>query len=417
MPFPVSTWVEVDLDRFAANLREIRGLIGPDREILLVAKADGYGHGAREIAAEAAEQGATRVGVATLHEGLQLRQAGLALPIVVLSPLVPAEIDEAVAHDLEPTVCDLDFARRLSDVALRRGRPVRCHVEIDTGMGRIGVREEDAEAFFAALAEMRGLRVASAYTHFPDAEAADLAFARGQVERLLALMGRLEARGLRPPRLHAANSAGTLNVPEARFDWVRVGLVAYGHHPSRDDARPAVAPVMSLRSRLVQVRSLPAGTSVSYSRTFVTSRPSRIGVVPVGYGHGYSWLLSNRGAMLVRGQRAPIVGRVTMDLTMIDLTDHPADIAVGEEVVLFGEQRGASLPVDEVARWSETLPYEILCTIGKRVARVYRKNGVAVHMTTLVGERPEWTAAAAAYVRQRDAEERVGAAGARGGRA
>ncbi len=416
MPFPVSTWVEVDLDRFAANLREIRRLVGPDREILVVAKADGYGHGAREMAAAAAEHGATRVGVATLHEGLQLRQAGFSLPIIVLSPLVPAEIGEAVANDLEPTVCDLEFARRLSEVATRAGRPARCHVEVDTGMGRIGVRDEDAEAFFAALAGLPGLRVASAYTHFPDADAADLAFAQAQARRFLALMERLDARGLRPPRLHAANSAGTLNLPEARFDWVRVGLVAYGHHPARDDARPDVAPVMSLRSRLVQVRTLPAGTPVSYARTFTTTRPTRIGVVPVGYGHGYSWLLSNRGAMLVRGQRAPIVGRVTMDLSMVDLTDHPADLAVGEEVVLFGEQRGSVLPVDEVARWSETLPYEILCTIGKRVARVYRRGGVAVHMTTLVGERAEWTAAAAAYVRQRAAEERAADPAGRGGR-
>lgn len=401
MPFPVSTWVEVDLDRFTANLAAIRGLIGPGCEILLVAKADGYGHGAREIAAAAAAEGVARVGVATLHEGVQLRQAGIRIPIVVLSPLVPAEIGEAVAHDLEPTLCDPGFARALSDAARSAGTPARCHVEVDTGMGRIGVRESEAEAFFALLAGLDGLRVASAYTHFPDADADDLGFAREQLARFTALLARLESRGLRPPRAHAANSAGTVNLPDARLDWVRVGLVAYGHHPSRDDARPPVLPVMSLRSRLVQVRDLPEGAPVSYARTFVTSRRSRIGVVPVGYGHGYSWLLSNRGAMLVRGRRAPIVGRVTMDLTMIDLTDHPAEIDVGEEVVLFGEQRDASLHVDEIARWSETLPYEILCTIGKRVARVYLRGGDAVHMTTLVGERSAWTASSAAYVRRR----------------
>ncbi len=401
MPMPVSTWVEVDLDRFASNLRAIRGSIGSGCEILLVAKADAYGHGAREMAAAAEREGVSQLGVATLHEGLQLRLAGCPLPIVALSPLLEAEIDVAVDHGIDPTIVDDGFARTLSEAAQRAHRPVRCHVEIDTGMGRIGVREEEAEAFVARVAALPGLRLASVYTHFPDADAEDLSFARGQLERYRAIVARLAARGLAPPRAHAANSAAVVNLPEARLDLVRVGLIAYGVHPPRDAAKLDLAPVMSLRSRLVQVRDLPAGTPVSYGRTFVTSRPSRIGVVPTGYGHGYSWLLSNRGQMLARGRRVPIVGRVTMDLTMIDLTDVP-DIAVGDEVVLFGEQDGATLPVEHVAAWSETLPYEVMCTIGKRVARLYRSGGRAVRVTTLVGERPEWTAAADDYVRMRE---------------
>jgi len=401
VPMPVSTWVEVDLDRFASNLRAIRGSIGSGCEILLVAKADAYGHGAREMAAAAEREGVSQLGVATLHEGLQLRLAGCPLPIVALSPLLEAEIDVAVDHGIDPTIVDDGFARTLSEAAQRAHRPVRCHVEIDTGMGRIGVREEEAEAFVARVAALPGLRLASVYTHFPDADAEDLSFARGQLERYRAIVARLAARGLAPPRAHAANSAAVVNLPEARLDLVRVGLIAYGVHPPRDAAKLDLAPVMSLRSRLVQVRDLPAGTPVSYGRTFVTSRPSRIGVVPTGYGHGYSWLLSNRGQMLARGRRVPIVGRVTMDLTMIDLTDVP-DIAVGDEVVLFGEQDGATLPVEHVAAWSETLPYEVMCTIGKRVARLYRSGGRAVRVTTLVGERPEWTAAADDYVRMRE---------------
>lgn len=402
MPLPVSTWVEVDLDRFHANLAAVRDLIGPGREVLLVAKADAYGHGAREMAAVAEAMGVTQLGVATLHEGLQLRLAGITLPIVALSPLLQAEIGDAVENGIDPTVADEGFARELSRAAVRAGRPVRYHVEIDTGMGRVGVREEEAEAFLARIAALPGLRLASVYTHFPDADAEDLAFARGQVERFAALLARLEARGLRPPRAHAANSAGTVNLPAAYFDWVRVGLVAYGVHPPHDAARPAIAPVMSLRSRLVQVREMPAGASVSYGRTWTAKRASRIGVVPVGYGHGYSWLLSNRGQMLLAGTRVPIVGRVTMDLTMVDVTDVP-DAAVGDEVVLFGEQLGAAIPVEEFAAWSETLPYEVMCTLGKRVPRLYRREGRAVRMTTLVGERPEWTAAADEYLRMRKA--------------
>jgi alanine racemase len=401
MPMPVSTWVEVDLDRFAANLRAIRGHLGGTREVLLVAKADAYGHGAREMAAAAEGEGVSQLGVATLHEGLQLRLAGCALPIVCLSPLLEAEIDEAVANGIDATVADLAFARALSASAQRGHRPVRFHVEIDTGMGRIGVREDAAESFVAEVSSLPGLRFASVYTHFPDADAEDLSFALGQVARFRAIVERLAARGLRPARVHASNSAGTVNLPAAHFDLVRVGLVAYGVHPPHDAAHLPLAPVMSLRSRLVQVRDLPAGTPISYGRSFVTSRPSRIGVIPVGYGHGYSWLLSNRGHMLVRGRRVPIVGRVTMDLTMVDLTDVPG-VLVGDEVVLFGEQDGAVLRVEEVAAWSETLVYEVMCTIGKRVARLYRRGGRAVRVTTLVGERPDWTAAADDYLRRRE---------------
>jgi alanine racemase len=413
MGMPVSTWVEVDLDRFSANLRAVRALVGLDapdvaaspggesaRGLLLVVKADAYGHGAVEMAEAAGAEGVECLGVATLHEGIQLRQAGCRLPIVALSPLLPSEIAEAVAHGLDPTVCDLDFARELSAEAVRTGRAVRCHVEVDTGMGRTGVSESGAEAFLAALAALPGLRLASLFMHFPDADAQDLTFAEGQVRRFRALVARLAANGIEPPRLHAANSAGVVNLPGARFDWVRVGLLAYGHRPPHARAQLELAPVMSFKSRLVQVRELPAGAPISYGRSYVTDRPMRVGVVAVGYGHGYSWLLSNRGQMLVRGRRVSIVGRVTMDLTMVDLTPVP-EAGVGDDVVLFGDQDGASLPLEEVAEGSRTLPYEIMCTIGKRVTRIYVRGGRPVKLTSLVGERAEWVAQAADHFRMR----------------
>ena len=399
MTMPVSTWVEVDLDRFHANLQAVRARIGPACDLLLVVKADAYGHGAVEMARAAEADGVACFGVATLHEGMQLRQSGSRLPIVVLSPLLPGEIPEVVAHDLDPTVADLPFARALSDAAGRAGRAVRCHVEVDTGMGRTGVSEADAEPLLARLAELPGLRVASVFTHFPDADAEDLDFTRAQTARFRALLDRLAARGLQPPRRHAANSAGTANVPESHLDWVRVGLLAYGHLPPHSTPLP-LAPVMSLKSRVVQVRPFPAGAPISYGRTFVTRRPSRIGVVAVGYGHGYSWLLSNRGAMLVAGQRVPIVGRVTMDLTMVDLTDVP-QAKLGDEVVLFGDQGDQTLSLEEVARGSETIPYEIMCTIGKRVTRIYVRDGRPVKLTSLVGEYQGWVERAADHFRRR----------------
>jgi len=412
MGMPVSTWVEVDLDRFSANLRAVRALVergepgadgpatGPSRGILLVVKADAYGHGAVEMAEAAEAEGIACLGVATLHEGIQLRQAGCRLPIVALSPLLPSEIREAVAHELDPSVCDLDFARALSAEAVRTGRAVRCHVEVDTGMGRTGVHEREAEGFLATLTALPGLRLASLFTHFPDADAEELTFASDQVRRFRTLVARLAARGIRPPRLHAANSAGTLNLPGERFDWVRVGLLAYGHDPPVARTKLDLRPVMSFKSRLVQVRDLPAGVPISYGRTYVTERPMRIGVVAVGYGHGYSWLLSNRGQMLVGGRRVPIVGRVTMDLTMLDLTTVP-EARVGDDVVLFGDQHGEVLPLEEIAAGSQTLPYEIMCTIGKRVTRIYVRGGRPVKLTSLVGERAEWVAQAADHFRLR----------------
>ena len=403
---PISTWVEVDLDRFAANLQAIRRHVGPTREILLVAKADAYGHGAADMALAAEREGVTQLGVATLHEGLQLRRAGSRLPIMAMSPLLPDEIPEAVAHGIDPSVCDLDFARALSAEAQRLDRPVRFHVEVDTGMGRTGVHLEAAESFLADVCALPGLRLTTLYTHFPDADVEHPAYAREQVARFVALRDRLVQRGLEPPRIHAANSAGTVNVPEALLDWVRVGLIAYGLHPAHDAAHLPLAPVMSFRSRLVQIRELPAGATVSYARACTLTRPTRIGVVPVGYGHGYSWLLSGKGRMLVNGRSVPILGRVTMDLTMVDVTDVP-EVRVGDEVVLFGEQRDAVLPVEEVATGSETLPYEILCTIGKRVTRLYVRQGQPVRVSTLIGERAEWSAQVTEHLRQRD---RVGGA-------
>jgi alanine racemase len=407
---PISTWVEVDLDRFAANLQAIRRHVGqmgrldpssPAREVLLVAKADAYGHGAADMALAAEREGVTQLGVATLHEGMQLRRAGSKLPIMAMSPLLSGEIPEAVAHGIDPTICDLDFARALSDEAVNAGRSVRFHVEVDTGMGRTGVLLPDAVEFLAEACSMPGLRLASVYTHFPDADANDLTYAREQVRKFGLFLEALRARGIEPARVHASNSAGTVNLPEAHFDWVRVGLIAYGLHPSHDEAQLGLEPVMSFRSRLVQVRDLPAGANVSYGRTCTLARPTRVGVVPVGYGHGYSWLLSGRGQMLVGGKRVPILGRVTMDLTMIDVTDVP-DVAVGDEVVLFGQQRGELLPVEEIAAGSETLAYEILCTIGKRVTRLYVRRGQPVRVSTLIGERSDWSPAVTDYLRQRD---------------
>ena len=382
---PLATWVEVDLDQFDANIDALSDRIGRDRRLLLVVKADAYGHGAVEIALSAAARGVRDFGVATLHEGIQLRRAGIDENIWVLSPLLDTEIPEAVAHRLEPTLPSLEFARLLSQESLRANRATRVHVEIDTGMGRTGIDPEEAPDFLAQVAALEGLRLGSVYTHFPDADAPEPAFTLAQWERFQELLSGLAARGIRPPLVHAANSAAMLRFPDTLGDVARPGLAAYGLYPPNANGLGLHA-VMTFKSRLVQIRALPAGRTISYARTFTTRRPSVIGIVPVGYGHGYSWLCSNRGAMLVGGRRAPIVGRVTMDLTMIDLTD-VAGARVGDEVVLFGRQEAAAIPVEEVAAWGESLSYEVLCTIGKRVTRIYLRHGRPVKVLTLLGER------------------------------
>jgi len=387
MEFP--TWAEVDLDRFGRNIAAIRSAVGPGCKILLVVKADAYGHGSVEIARAAAEAGITMFGVATLHEGIELRAAGLSSPIVILSPSLLSEVDEIVEHRLTPCVSSLEFAEILSRKSAARGTVSRIHVEVDTGMGRTGVSDGDALDFLERVVAMPHLTLEGVFTHFPDADSGNTYFAEEQLRRFQEILAALVRKGIEVPIRHAANSAGILSLPASRLDMVRPGILAYGFYPSPRVPRTVqVAGVMSFKSRVVQLRAVPAGRFISYARTYQTKRPTRVGVLPVGYGHGYPWLLSNRGDVLIRGRRAPIIGRVTMDLTMVDATEIP-EIALGDEAVLFGEQGDARIALEEVAERAETIPYDILCSMGKRVVRVFQRGGHTVKVLTLVGERQE----------------------------
>lgn len=383
MRFP--TWVEIDLDVFEQNLAIIQKSVEPAR-LLLVVKADAYGHGAARLA-RAAEPRVAMFGVATLHEGIELRAAGVTRPILVLSPTLLGEVAEMLDHGLMPSVATPACARALSQAAVGAGLTVGFHVEVDTGMGRAGVAEAEAPAFVREVATLPGLRLEGLYTHFPESDAEDLSYSRAQLGRFLDLVARLRGGGVNIPLLHAANSGAVVRLPESRLDLVRPGILAYGLMPRAGlEPFPGIRPVMGMKSRLVQVREHPAGATISYGRSFTCRRPTRIGVVPAGYGHGLSWLLSNSGAMLVRGARAPIVGNVTMDITMVDVTDIPG-VEPYDEVVIFGSQGTETLGAAELAALSKTLVYEVLCTLGKRVVRVYRRGAEEEQVTTLVGER------------------------------
>jgi len=387
MEFP--TWVEVDLDRFRRNLGAIRAAAGSGRRIMLVVKADAYGHGATEIARHAVDAGVSMLGVATLHEGIELRAAGIIAPIVILSPALLSEVDEIIEHRLTPCVGSFDFAERLSSRSVAHQIVSRFHVEVDTGMGRTGVDDTEAVEFIERLVGMPNLTLEGVFTHFPDADSGSTEVSEGQVLRFGEILHALAIRKIEVPIRHAANSAGLLSVPGSYFDMVRPGILAYGFYPSATVARAvAVEGIMSFKTRVVQLRDVPAGRYISYGRTHRTSKWTRVGVLPVGYGHGYPWHLSNRGQVLIRGRRAPIIGRVTMDLTMVDTMEIP-EIALGDEVVLWGEQGSARVGLDEVAAWADTIPYDLLCSMGKRVVRIFVQQGQPPKVLTLIGERQE----------------------------
>lgn len=387
MKFPA--WVDINLDALIDNIEAMRRLIGRDTKVCLVVKADAYGHGSVEVSRAALEAGVDMLGVATLHEGIELRRAGISAPMIVLSPSLPSEIEELVTNGLRPSVSSLGFARALSRTSLRLSRTTPFHVEVDTGMGRTGLDYDTAYETLKDMAALPGLRMEGVYTHFPDADSPDRSFAGSQIEHFQNLLARLGNNGISFELVHAANSAGIVNLPESRLNMVRPGLLVYGLRPGGAEFPGIeVKPVMSFKSCVVQLRKVRKGRFISYSRTYCAGRDSLIAVVPVGYGHGYSWTLSNAGEMLVRGTRAPIVGRVTMDLTMLDVTD-VAGVKEGDEVVLFGRQGDDAISVEEVAAKAGTLSYEILCSIGKRVVRSFIRNNKPSKVITLVGERKE----------------------------
>ena len=366
---PRRLWAEVDLDAIAGNLAAVNRLVHPAR-VMAVVKADAYGHGAVAVARTVETAGAAALGVATVEEGLLLRDAGVRLPILVLGP-APGEEDAALAADLGLTVVHEAGMRDIIEAARRRDVAPHVHVKVDTGMSRLGT---DPQAV-PALLDRAGhdhLRIEGIFTHLAAADS-DPAFTREQVERFRPAADLVRARYPRVLR-HAAATAGILSLPEARFDMVRLGLGLYGLSPSPDLPGAALLrPAMSVWARVVQVRPVPGGATVSYGRTYRAAAATRIATVAIGYGDGYPRLLGNRGRMRLDDRDCPVAGRVTMDYTMLDVGgDAPA--AAGDIAQVFGPE----LPVEEVAAPAGTISYEIVCGIGPRVPRIYRAGGQVV---------------------------------------
>jgi alanine racemase len=358
----------VDLDAIARNYRRLRDRVAP-RAVMAVVKADAYGHGAAAVARRLEREGADRFAVANTDEGVALRRAGISGDVLLLSCAEPEELARQHAYGLTPAVYDAAQAEAVVAAAERLPGHQGVHLELDTGMGRAGIRPEELEPILNAFRGARRARITGTFANLSHADdPASPATAR-QVETLRGCLERMRAAGVDPGMVHLANSAGTLAHPDTWFDAVRPGLALYGVSPSEAVDATGLDPAMSVETRVVGVRRVPAGTPLGYGGRFVTARPTVVAMLPIGYHDGFRRSFSGRVSILLRGRKAPVVGSVSMDITLVDATDAGAER--GERAICLGRDGAAAVSAWDLARAAETIPYEILCGIGPRVARVY----------------------------------------------
>ncbi len=373
----LETYCEIDLSAFGRNLEKIKKWSG-GLEIILAVKANAYGHGVVPICREALLHGVERFGIATLVEGVELCDAGIRGEKIILTPPTLEQIPSVVYHDLSPNVVSIEFAEALSREALKNGKIAKIHLEIDTGMGRTGIMPDDAIDAINKISNLPGIKIEGIFSHFPAAdsdEPQDIEFTKIQIEKFRGIISALNERRVRIPIVHISNSAGLLKY-EPFGNAIRPGILAYGLYPSEKMQKSIdVEPVLSLRTKVVQIRNLGKGCSIGYGRTFTTTRPMRIAVIRAGYGDGLRRALSNCGEVLIRGNRCPILGRVSMDTTMVEVDEN---VCLDDEVIIIGEQQHEKITADDHAMWTNTLNYEILTGISERVRRVYVKDGKVV---------------------------------------
>ena len=367
------TWVEIDLSAIGNNTRQIASIVGPRVRVLASLKADAYGHGALKVARTVLHNGASMLGVATVSEATPLREAGIGAPILVFGYVPPWQMREAVRLGLTITLYSLESAQALSRAALALKRTVKVHVKVDSGMARLGIRAEEVDEVVRLVGEIRslpGFELEGIFTHFAMADAQDITHTQVQIARFQRVLQALEEQHLRPPLVHAANSAATLRFPEAHFDMVRPGIALYGLDPSAEVRLPAgFRAALSFKTQVAQVKDIPTGECISYGCTYVTERPTRVAVLPVGYADGFRRTPTNWGTVLIHGREAPLLGRVCMDQCMVDVSDIP-QTRVGDEVVLIGRQGSAALTAEQIAERLGTINYEVVSEILARVPRV-----------------------------------------------
>lgn len=376
------SWAEINLDHIAHNVRAVRSRVHKSCEILGVVKADAYGHGVARVVPVMLANGITRLAVSMLDEAIELRMTGVDVPILVMSYTDPGRAAEILRHGITQTVYTRELALALSQAAQKLNMNARIHIKVDTGMGRLGfLAGYEAIKAITWIRTLPGIIVEGLYTHFATADEKDTSYTEKQFELFMGISRELDRIGLPIPLKHVCNSAATMRFPAMHLDMVRPGLILYGMVPEGcPDAWLDLRPAMCLKSSIILVKDVPAGTAISYGRRFVTASPGKIGTIPIGYADGYARRLSGKARVLVKGRRVPVVGSICMDNCMIELTDlTEQDVRIGEEVVLFGRQahedRIDEISVDELAGWLDSINYEVPCLIGRRVPRAYRLNG------------------------------------------
>ena len=374
MDVKVRTYAEIDLDALHENYLYLLSKLSSSVGVLAVIKADAYGHGALPVGRCLERAGVKMLGVANVSEGIELREGGIKAPVVLLGGSFPGEEREVIEYRLTPVLYHREMAEGLAQEARRLGVRLPVHIKVDTGMGRLGIPWQEAPSFFEWIKGLPSLKVEGLMSHFSSADEEDKAFSQEQLSRFQGVVEEAERRGLSPAFLHIANSAALLTFPPSHFNMVRPGIILYGAHPTlsfKESFPQPLRPVMSLKSRIAAIKPHPPSSPISYGRTYHTRKESLIATVPIGYADGYPRRLSNKGKVLVRGRRVQVVGVVTMDWIMVDVSEVPG-VRIGDEVVLIGKQGREEISVEEVACWADTIPYEILCGVGKRVPRVYK---------------------------------------------
>jgi len=386
MPRP--TFARIDLDALMHNAAAVKGLVG-QRKICAAVKADAYGHGAPLVAAALRTAGVEMFAVATTEEAVELRDCGIGEPIILLTVVPSDDIETLLERSITSCIAEEGFAAELSKAALAHGVIAHAHVNVDTGMRRVGIYYTEAAEAIMRIARMPGIRLTGIFSHFSCSDAEDLSFSYEQLERFRYVIEKLRAAGMAVPFTHMANSCGVLRMPEAYFDGVRPGLIMYGLYP-RKALRSVIhlTPVLSLHTAVAHCKRVPAGEKLGYGHTFTTWRESVIATLPIGYHDGFVRDYSNKGEVLIRGRRAPVVGRVCMDQTLVDVTDIPG-VRQGDEVVIYGRQGGRTIRVEEMASLIGTIPYELTCAISRRVRRQFVLNGHVIAETSTHSTLPQ----------------------------
>ncbi|WP_425484613.1 alanine racemase [Kroppenstedtia pulmonis] len=378
-PYYRDTTAEVDLDAIAHNVKEFRVRLSPHVRLMAAVKANAYGHGAVPVSRAALQAGATDLAVAFLDEALELRHAGVTAPILVLGYTPTRGIKEAVQQGITLTVYDEESVREISQAGVEAGVTAKVHVKVDTGMGRLGLLEKEVVPFLEKVKAVSGVEAEGLYTHFATADSADKAYCIQQHDALMRVVEQAREKGINPPLIHCSNSAASIDCPEYAHSMIRLGISMYGYYPSSEvnHRRVQLRPALTLKSRIVHLKCPPEGTGISYGKTVTVSGSQWVATLPVGYADGLSRALSNRGFALVHGKRVPIMGRICMDQTMLDVTS-AMPVKVGDEVVLYGSQDQETIHVDEVASLLGTISYEVTCMLDRRVPRLYTRSGIVV---------------------------------------